>query len=199
MIHFLRGIFHPNIDGTVVIETSSGMGFLVTIPQNSILYKNLEGDEVTVYTHMAVREDNISLFGFASDEELNFFRMLIAVSGIGAKAGIAIMSILPLEELKAAIVAEDSKMIATANGVGSKTAQRVILELKDKVEKLGVNLENGNMLNTASSVSTETINTAIAALMGLGYSKNEAKTAVKNVEGENLSSEDYIKLALRNM
>lgn len=103
------------------------------IPANSPLYKNIEGETVKVFTSMIVREDDISLYGFSDKESLELFELLITVNGIGAKAAMAIMSVLPQSELKRAIATGDAKAISAANGVGKKTAERVILELKDKV------------------------------------------------------------------
>ena len=120
-------------DGTVIIESGSGIGFLVNVPANSHLYKNLEGEDVKVYTHMIVREDDMSLYGFSHKDELELFKLLITVNGVGAKAAMAIMSILPQEELRRAVATGDSKAISAANGIGKKTSERIILELKDKV------------------------------------------------------------------
>ena len=117
MIRFLRGSFHPNPDGTAVIETASGIGFLVSLPANSGLYKNPEGAEVKVYTLMIVREDDMSLYGFESRDELELFRLLITVNGVGAKAGMSIMGILPQMELRRAIAAGDTKAVSAASGV----------------------------------------------------------------------------------
>ena len=133
MIRFLKGKFHPMGDGTVIIESGSGIGFLVNVPANSHLYKNLEGEDVKVYTHMIVREDDMSLYGFSHKDELELFKLLITVNGVGAKAAMAIMSILPQEELRRAVATGDSKAISAANGIGKKTSERIILELKDKV------------------------------------------------------------------
>ena len=132
MIRTLRGAFHPQADGTAVIETVAGIGFLVNLPANSTLYKKYEGEEVTAYTLMIVKEDDMSLYGFENRDELALFKLLISVNGVGPKAGMAIMSILPEQELRRAIGTGDAKTIAQANGVGKKTAERVILELKDK-------------------------------------------------------------------
>ena len=118
MIRFIKGIFHPGLSGSVIIETASGMGFEVNIPANSSLYKNLEGEEVKVYTSMIVREDDVSLYGFSDKENLELFELLITVNGIGAKAGMSIMSALPPSELKRAIAMGDAKAISAANGVG---------------------------------------------------------------------------------
>ena len=197
MIRFIRGKFYPQMDGTVVIETASGIGFLVTIPANSPLYGHFEGEEVKVYTLMTVREDDMSLYGFSSLDELNMFRMLITVNGIGAKAGMAIMSILPVNELKKAIATEDEKMISRANGVGKRTAQRVILELKDTVDYLPTDEEGES--KPAPSARNEEKEIAAQALVSLGYSRTEAAQALEKVTDEGLDSEGYIKQALRHI
>ena len=129
MIRSVKGVFHPGIHGSVMIETTSGIGMEIHIPANSPLYKNLEGDTVKVYTSMIVKEDDISLFGFSDRENLELFELLITVNGVGAKAGMSIMGTLPPAELKRAIATGDAKAISAANGIGKKTAERIILEL----------------------------------------------------------------------
>lgn len=196
MIRFIKGIFHPGLNGSVVIETASGMGFEVHIPANSSLYKNLEGEEVKVYTSMIVREDDVSLYGFSDKENLELFELLITVNGIGAKAAMSIMSALPPSELKRAIAMGDVKAISAANGVGKKTAERVILELKDKVGSFDEEvLAESDGFVIASDERSE----AVAALIALGYTKNEAAAAVGKVKGEELTCEEYIKNALKNL
>lgn len=196
MIRFLKGRFHPQTDGTAVIETAGGVGYLVNLPANSPLYKNLEGEEVRVFTAMLVREDDMSLYGFDNQEELDLFKMLISVSGVGAKAGMSIMSILPPGELKRAIATGDTKAISAANGVGKKTAERVILELKDKV---GDYPGAEGVDSTEPVVITSERSEAISALVSLGYSRSEAESAVGKIEAEDLPAEQYIMLALRSM
>lgn len=197
MIRFLKGRFHPQTDGTAVIETAGGVGYLVNLPANSPLYKNLEGEEVRVFTAMLVREDDMSLYGFENQEELDLFKMLISVSGVGAKAGMSIMSILPPGELKRAIATGDTKAISAANGVGKKTAERVILELKDKVgDYPGA---EGTDSSVEPVVITSERSEAISALVSLGYSRSEAESAVGKIEAEDLPAEQYIMLALRSM
>ena len=196
MIRFLKGRFHPQTDGTAVIETAGGVGYLVNLPANSPLYKNLEGEEVRVFTAMLVREDDMSLYGFENQEELDLFKMLISVSGVGAKAGMSIMSILPPGELKRAIATGDTKAISAANGVGKKTAERVILELKDKV---GDYPGAEGVDSTEPVVITSERSEAISALVSLGYSRSEAESAVGKIEAEDLPAEQYIMLALRSM
>ncbi|MFR1724534.1 Holliday junction branch migration protein RuvA [Emergencia timonensis] len=196
MIRFIKGIFHPGLSGSVIIETASGMGFEVNIPANSSLYKNLEGEEVKVYTSMIVREDDVSLYGFSDKENLELFELLITVNGIGAKAGMSIMSALPPSELKRAIAMGDAKAISAANGVGKKTAERVILELKDKVGSFDDDiLAESDVFVPASDERSE----AVAALVALGYTKNEAADAVGKVKKEDLTCEEYIKNALKNL
>ena len=197
MIRFVKGRFYPQADGTCVIENSSGIGFLMTIAANCPLYKHYEGEEVKAYTLMTVREDDISLFGFSSMDELDLFKLLISVSGVGAKAGISIMSILPVDELKRAIASGDSKTIATANGVGKKTAERVIIDLKDKVGDFDVTESGASDVQAAAFTSEKS--EAVSALMALGYSKNEAEQSVGKVKDNDLRAEDYIKFALKNM
>ena len=195
MIRTLRGAFHPQADGTAVIETVAGIGFLVNLPANSTLYKKYEGEEVTAYTLMIVKEDDMSLYGFENRDELALFKLLISVNGVGPKAGMAIMSILPEQELRRAIGTGDAKTIAQANGVGKKTAERVILELKDKVGDFS-DAEGFEMAGGVPMPSDDRIE-AINALMGLGYGKSEAETAVSKVKDEGLSVEDYIRRALK--
>jgi Holliday junction DNA helicase RuvA len=195
MIRTLRGAFHPQADGSAVIETTSGIGFLVNLPANSTLYKKFEGEEVLAYTLMIVKEDDMNLFGFETRDELALFKLLISVNGVGPKAGMAIMSILPEQELRRAIGTGDAKTIAQANGVGKKTAERVILELKDKVGEFA-DAEGYELPGSVPVPSNDRIE-AINALMGLGYGKSEAETAVGKVKDEGLSVEDYIRRALR--
>ncbi len=196
MIRFIKGKFYPQADGSVVVETNSGIGFSMLIPANSPLYKHYEGEEVKAYTYMAVREDDISLYGFSSTEELELYTKLISVSGVGAKVGIAIMSIMPVDQLKHAIASGDAKTIATANGVGKKTAERVIIDLKDKIGDVAVSETGGAVI--APNITSER-SEAVSALISLGYSKTEADQAVGTVKDEGLTAEQYIKLALKNM
>ncbi len=197
MIRFIKGIFHPSPDGSVIIETASGMGFEVNIPATSALYKHMEGESVKVYTSMIVKEDDISLYGFADRENLELFELLITVNGVGAKAAMAIMSALPPSELKRAVAAGDVKAISKANGVGKKTAERLILELKDKVGSFD-DLDVPQFDEVFAPAGDER-SEAVAALIALGYTKNEAASAVGKVKDDSLTCEAYIKQALKNL
>ena len=188
--------------GGIVVETSSGIGFEINIPAGSPLYKYGEGEEVTVFTAMLVKEDDISLYGFHNKESLDLFRMLITVSGIGAKGAMAIMGSISADQLRRAILFEDVKEISKANGVGKKTAERLILELKDKIGKLGGSSEATGGICGAGETMSETAaddarTEAVYALVSLGYSKAEALGAVAAVPEEGLTGEEYIKRALK--
>ena len=186
------------------METPSGIGFEINIPAGSPLYKYGEGEEITVFTAMIVKEDDISLYGFHNMESLDLFRMLITVSGIGAKGAMAIMGSMSADELRRAILFEDVKEISKANGIGKKTAERLILELKDKIGKLAgasdTALSTAGMTETALAAEAGDARTeAICALVSLGYSKAEAFSAVAKVPEEGLTGEEYIKRALKSL
>ena len=190
--------------GGIVVETSSGIGFEINIPAGSPLYKYGEGEEITVFTAMIVKEDDISLYGFHNRESLDLFRMLITVSGIGAKGAMSIMGSMSADELRRAILFEDVKEISKANGVGKKTAERLILELKDKIGKLGGTSDAVAGSAVISGASTDAgandaRTEAIYALVSLGYSKAEAFGAVSKVLDEGLTGEEYIKRALKSL
>ncbi len=186
----------------IVVETSSGMGFEINVPAGSPLYQHGEGEEIKVYTAMIVKEDDISLYGFHNKESLNLFRLLITVNGIGAKGAMGIMGCLSVDELKKAIAFEDVKAVSKAPGVGKKTAERLILELKDKIGKFnaGTQAERLPLFSQPQPPETPDGRTeAIYALEALGYSKAEAFSAVSKVAEEGLSSEEYIKKALKDL
>ena len=197
MIRYIKGIFHPALDGTVIVENASGVGFEINIPTGSRLYKMPEGSEVKVFTSMQVREDDISLYGFAEREELELFELLLKVSGIGAKGAMSIMSAFSVDELKFAIAAGDTKTISRANGIGKKTAERLVLELKDKVT--AVDIATGEIITFEDEQTGDDRAEAVSALMALGYNRNEATSAVARIKGEGLTVEDYIKQALKRL
>lgn len=195
MFRYIKGTIEMKLAQSVVVECG-GVGFEMAVPQNSRLYLAPEGSEVTVFTYMSVREDDISLFGFDDEDGLLLFEKLITVNGIGAKAAMAILSAMPASEVKKAIVFEDADMLTRANGIGKKTAQRIVLELKDKMKDITVEDLPGADIAPASSSSDK--QQATDALMALGYSRTEAAAALVGAE-DGLSVEDYIKIALKNM
>lgn len=176
--------------GSVAFKCFTTRGTLSSLPEN--------GREVTLYTYLSVREDALDLFGFISEDELNAYKLLLGVSGVGPKAALAILSELSPDAFFSAVASGDSKAITAANGVGPKLAQRVIMELKDKISAFSFASSeqplNGKAGNAASSGYTE----ALAALISLGYSQNEAAAALKDAD-RTLSAEELVKIALKNL
>lgn len=186
-------------DITSVAIDCMGIAFSVTTSVNTLRKLGNTGDTATVYTHLAVREDGVELFGFYDQEELSYFRMLISVSGVGPKAAVAILSVLTPEMLALSITAGDVKSITKAQGVGPKIAQRIVIELKDRVSKLvPSNVNVGKMSQAQSVLCTGNCEEAVNALVALGYSASEASHAVAQLD-VNLSVQDMIKQALRNL
>lgn len=201
MIRYIKGTFTMQFDSGIVIETSSGIGFEIYVPSGSPIYKHSEGDEIQVFTEMIVREDGMSLYGFHNRESLEFFKLLTSVSGIGPKGAMGILGSMPVNELKYAIASGDVKAIAKAQGVGKKTAERLVVELKDKVGGADFDLENGEITLSQGneSAADDARSEAISALISLGYARAEAFKAVSAVGDEGLTSEEYIKKALRSL
>lgn len=191
MFQYLKGTITMRFEGGVVLETG-GVGFQVFVPDNSPLYREIGNTAVTIYTTMIVREDDMSLYGFSDMETLMMFQKLRTVNGVGAKAALAILSALTLDELKKAIVFDDPVLLTKANGIGKKTASRIVLELKEKIEDMVVLTAIGDTIKMDDRRSE-----AINALIGLGYNRSEALAMLSGVSGEELSTEDYIRLALR--
>ena len=203
MIAYLNGILAEIEEENIVIEVN-GIGYNVRIPAGMAGRLPQIGEVVKLYTYTSVREDAIGLYGFLSRDDLNMYRQLITVSGIGPKGGLSVLSAMSVDELRMAVISQDAKAIAKAPGVGTKTAQRIILELKDKIslEDTAMMREvnqvpQGNMLTGKSQAQTE----AVEALTALGYSPSEALRAVKAVlqETPDLDVEALLKAALKKM
>ena len=197
MIRYVKGIYSMNINVGIVVETQSGLGLEIFLPANSPIYRYGEGETIMVYTSMIVKEDDISLYGFHNRDNLEIFERLITVSGVGAKGAMSILGTLEAAELKRAIAFEDAKEISRANGIGKKTAERIILELKDKLAKTDIPAYVPPA--DTADVSSDSRSEAITALVALGYTKAEAFNAVASINDEGLSSEEYIKKALKNL
>lgn len=199
MFYSLTGKIIYKDEQTVAISCG-GVGFKCFTTRNSLAKLSLQSGEVTVFTHLNVREDALDLFGFATNDELDAFKLLITVSGVGPKAALAILSELTPDAFAVAVASGDSKAITAANGVGPKLAQRVIMELKDKIADVGFISEESNTVSSAVNTANSMSNTseAIAALTALGYSQTEASVAVSKLS-PNLSVEELIKGALKNM
>ena len=187
-------------DEQSVAISCGGVGFKCFATRNSLAKLSLQNGDVTVFTHLNVREDALDLFGFATNDELDAFKLLITVSGVGPKAALAILSELTPDAFAVAVASGDAKAITAANGVGPKLAQRVIMELKDKIANVSFISEESSSVSSAVNTANSMGNTseAIAALTALGYSQTEASVAVSKLS-PNLSVEELIKGALKNM
>ena len=204
MIYCLTGelIFLDALNYTAVIDCA-GVGYKTTVTANTLTKLSpLTDKEIRVYTHMQISEANgVELFGFFDTDELEAFKMLITVSGIGPKGAMAILSAMDPMQLSAAISAEDSRAIARAQGIGAKTAARIVLELKDKFAKVfpvpGAGGENqiSSAPRPASKGSASKLSDARDALTVLGFSRAEATSALRNISTD-LPLEDMIKEAL---
>jgi len=170
MISHISGTV-DHIDKNRIIVDVSGVGYAVHAPSSYLLKAPKTGDNVKLYTYQVVREDAISLFGFPTKGERTLFSTLLSVSGIGPKAGLSIISQIPLNKLVAAIAAGNADLISTVKGVGKKTAERLIIELKEKVAK-------AYSIDPSKGVSGSSMQDAVSALMTLGYSATEAKKAI---------------------
>ncbi|MDO4296796.1 MAG: Holliday junction branch migration protein RuvA [bacterium] len=198
MISYIKGQLTEIFEDAIVVE-NQGIGYEIHVPLSLFGLLPPIGREVQIFTYFQVREDAMSLYGFFNRQDLFMFQSLLAVSGIGPKAALAILSALKPDELRLAIFNADAKSIAKAPGVGAKTAQRVILELKDKItaeEVLPLSLLQGSqeVVSVGGNAATE----AVEALVALGYGMTEASRAVKQVgAGEEASAEEILKKALR--
>ena len=201
MIAFIKGVIEDITEENVVLDVQ-GVGFNIKISNGTAAELPTIGEEVKLYTYTCVREDAFLLYGFLSRDELNIFKKLITVNGIGPKGGLAILSVMSADDLRFAIMSGDVKMIATAPGIGKKTAERVVLDLRDKVSMEDTLIHREMMQGNArvSKESNSAKSEAIEALVALGYSSQEALHAVKQVEiTENMDVEMILKTALKNM
>ncbi|MEQ2443538.1 Holliday junction branch migration protein RuvA [Pseudoflavonifractor intestinihominis] len=168
---------------------------------NSTLARLRKGEAATLYTHLNVREDAMELYGFASENELSCFQLLIGVSGVGPKAALSILSSTTPEGLATSIITGDEKSLTVAPGIGKKIAQRIILELKDKLAKGQLSTPGGESYGGTgvTVIPQNKASEAAAALAVLGYSQAEAAAALKNIDMEALALEEIIKQALKKM
>lgn len=199
MIGFIRGIVDSVGENRALIDVN-GAGFDVNIGSGTAAEMPAVGNEVKLYTYLAVREDDMSLFGFLHREELELFKMLIKVSGIGPKGAQAILSVMSVQDLRFAILTGDSKAISRAPGIGGKTAQKLIVELKDKVSDVEAFSEGGAVQGAAAAAMplNDERTEAAEALIALGYSQAEAYKAVKSADmPEGSDANAILKAALK--
>ena len=200
MIAYLIGKLSDVETDSIVIETGN-IGYNVKVPASVIARLPGMGEQIKIYTYTSVREDAINLFGFLTKDDLNMYRLLITVNGVGPKAGLAILSVMDADSLRLAVLSQDAKSIAKAPGIGAKTAQRIILDLKDKISMEDTLIsQQANAQKTAVSSGFGQVHTeAVEALTALGYSPSDALRAVKAVEQESMNVEELLKAALKNL
>ncbi len=207
MFYYIEGKL-AHLDYGFAVVDANGVGYKMTITQTT--YETMpphlsvsEAPIVRLYTYMAVREDGIELFGFATENELEAFKLLITVSGVGPKAAIAILSVFSPDKLFITIMNEDTKAIAKANGIGTKTAARIILELKDKISKSyneSISIpQSTTSSRTSAPAGASKLSDAQSALLVLGYTKSEIVAALRGVDISNKETDDIIRLALKNL
>ena len=199
MISYIKGILEDMSPGMVVVD-NHGIGYQMMVPMSGESFPKI-GQEIKIYTHMHVREDDVSLFGFLSKEEKEAFELLIGVNGIGPKVGLSVLSTLSVYELKMAVISEDVKTISKTPGLGPKGAKKLILELKDKLsfEELEEDGVGAEIFDTSAD-SSDSVMITIEGLVSLGYSKSEAAIAVNKVEdAKDLTPEELLKKALKNI
>ena len=203
MIASVKGKLEGVTAESVIIDVN-GLGVEAIVPATVINRLPKVDDNVKLYTYLHVREDVMQLYGFLEKEDLDFFKLLITVNGIGPKAGVAILSSMPVDILTFAILSEDIKTIEKAQGIGAKTAKKLVLELKEKVGiiKSPKNISSGSYEETVSDIgiNNEIKDEAVQVLTALGYSQTEAMKAISTVEmTEGITSEELVKLSLKNL
>ncbi len=194
MFAYIKGTLEIKGNDYVVIDVN-GVGYKIFAPLSTIEKLGEIGSKVKVHTHYHVREDNISLYGFYSLEELRMFELLIGVSGVGAKSANAILANVSPSKFALAVITNDVKELTKLPGIGAKSAQRIILELKDKLKTEESIAETDFEIQIANSKDSNS-SEAVAALQVLGYPVREATKAVSSVDATNLSVEEIIKKAL---
>lgn len=201
MISYIKGPLIEKMEDAVVVEAGS-IGYHIFVPTSTLEALPAIGEEVKIFTYFQVREDAMVLFGFLNRQDLEIFRRLLGVNGVGPKSALGVLSSLRPEEFRMAVISSDAKLISRAPGIGSKTAQRIILDLKDKISAEDILLSVSDMPAAAGDFGAvgEVGREAIEALTALGYSGSEAARAVKKVTvTDKMTAEDVLKGALKHL
>lgn len=197
MIYNLRGKLTACDISFIVVECG-GVGFKCFTSLNTAKQLGEIGKEINVFTHLAVREDAMDLYAFATTAELDAFKLLITVSGIGPKAAVAILSELTPDRLALCIAFGDAKSITAAQGVGKKTAERVVLELKDKIGSIATEAASATVSNLQKNIDNSASAEAIEALVSLGYSQSDAAVVVGSLDSS-MSVDEMIRYGLKEL
>ncbi len=198
MISFIKGELVSVKEDKIIVE-AGGIGYNIFVPTSLLPNLPQTGSEVKIYTYLNVREDAMNLFGFLNEDDLDMYKMLLGVNGVGPKAALGVLSNISANDLRIAIVSDDAKTIAKAPGLGNKTAQKIILELKSKID---LEATLGNIESDASipaNINDDDRNEAVQALTALGYSASESMKAVRNVPMDVKGADAILKQALKNL
>ena len=194
MFAYIKGTLEEKGNGYVIVETG-GIGYKIFMSNTSIGILGELKQTVKVHTYYYVREDNISLYGFVTKEELSMFELLLSVSGIGAKSAITMLSNIEPSAFALAVITDDIKKLTKIPGVGTKSAQRIVLELKDKLKADRELAKSEEIVNVIEK--EESLDEATAALQILGYNIRDIEKAYEKFDRKSMSTEDVIKAALR--
>lgn len=195
MLAYIKGTLEMKLTDYVVID-AGGLGYKVYMSTTGMEKLGNIGDKVKVYTYYRVREDDISIFGFNTNEELRMFELLISVSGVGAKIALTMIAVSDPSEFAIAVVSDDVSYLTRIPGIGAKSAQRIILELKDKIKKENEISQIKDTKVKATVVDNNKVEEAISALQVLGYNKKEIEKAFMKLNKKDLSTEELIKKGL---
>ena len=197
MFAYIKGSLEMKSSNYIVVDIN-GLGYKIFMSQNNIESIGEINDIVKVFTYVKVREDDISIYGFKTQEELRMFELLIGVSGVGAKSALVMLSCIEPSEFAIAVISNNVKLLTQVPGIGTKSAQRIILELKDKLKAEQSELDEEKLENAKlkSSKTNENVQEAISGLMVLGYSRKDIEKAFTHLIVDELSVEELIKKGL---
>lgn len=202
MISFLKGYIEEKNEKSIFLDVH-GVGYEIYMPTGSTSQLPSVGEEVKIHTYLQISENSVGLYGFLTKDELNVFKLLITVNGIGPKGAVGILSALSANDLRLAVLADDDKAISKAPGIGAKTAKKLILELKDKFhleDALEEIAESPKAVSRGANDMNDERMEAVQALVALGYSNSDALKAVRLADtDENLSTEELLKAALKQL
>lgn len=198
MIAYVKGVLAVVGQDSIIID-KGGIGININVPVSIISTLPSIGSEVKVFTYTYVREDAIALYGFMTMDDLDVFKLLINVNGVGTKTALGILSAITPNELRLAVISADYKTITKAPGIGKKSAERIVLELRDKV-KMVIEDDSYIAVDSGDVAKSDSVNIALEALVSLGFSYGEAAKAVKQVDNdEEMDDESLIKAALKHL
>lgn len=197
MLAYIKGELTQTTNEYAVIE-AGGLGYKVYMPETAIEKLGTIGNKVKVHTYYRVREDDISIFGFNTQEELRMFELLLSVSGVGAKTAVVIISTIEPSDFALAVISEDISQLVKIPGIGKKSAQRIVLELKDKLKKEAISVEADRKISSKAQTNAD-VEEAMSALQVLGYNKKEIEKVFEKIDKEGLSIEDLIKKGLASL